>query len=210
MKIGEKFGKLTIVGIGDDYVLPCGQKNKSFICDCECGKQKRIRALHLKRGKIKSCGCIVLTRNGCGNMRIVKVWRGMILRCKENYSERHLYFDKGITVCKEWSETHKHFTKWAYENGYKKGLQIDRRDNSKGYSPENCRWVTSKVNCNNRDCTFYINYKDEKIALKMLLERLNRDSDYYTILGRIKRGMDHNTAIDKPIRTGNYKRNGRS
>ena len=44
--------------------------------------------------------------------------------------------------------------------GIKKGLQLDRRDNDKGYSPDNCRWVTSAVNNFNRRNVKGYRYKD--------------------------------------------------
>jgi hypothetical protein len=59
-----------------------------------------------------------------------------------------MYGGRGITVCNEW-EDYSTFKKWAMQNGYKEGLCIDRIDNFKGYSPDNCRWTTNKINCNN-------------------------------------------------------------
>ena len=39
------------------------------------------------------------------------------------------------------------------ENGYRKELTIDRIDNEKGYSPDNCRWVTWAEQSRNRRMT---------------------------------------------------------
>ena len=92
-------------------------------------------------------------------------------RCKENYIDSHIYFKKGISVCKEWENDFEPFRLWSIENGYSKGLQIDREDNSKGYSPENCRWVTPKVNCNNRDCTTMVSYKGTLVSFQCCFPR---------------------------------------
>ena len=60
------------------------------------------------------------------------------------------YGAKGIKVCQEWHDNPLAFMIWSYKNGYRKGLQIDRIDNDKGYSPDNCRYVTRQENMQNR------------------------------------------------------------
>lgn len=60
------------------------------------------------------------------------------------------YGGRGIFMCDEWLNSKALFVKWAKEAGHRKGLQIDRVDNDKGYSPKNCRWTTAKENSNNR------------------------------------------------------------
>jgi hypothetical protein len=204
---GDKFGKLEVISEANKIILPSGQKNRAFKCKCECGNEKIIRLVHLKRGRIASCGCIKNTQNCKSATYLHKVWRAVNRRCGKDYFENHLYYKKGITVCKEWSDTFINFEKWSINNGYKKGLQIDRIDNSKGYSPNNCRWVTSKINNNNRDNTIIVEYNNEKYPISLLLEKLNKKNNYSNILRRIERGWDVKKAIDTPIRKGNYKRN---
>ena len=81
---------------------------------------------------------------------LFNLWQTMKTRC-ENPKRKNFkrYGARGITVCEEWHEA-KNFVEWALSNGYKKGLQLDRIDNNKGYSPDNCRFVTATENSRNR------------------------------------------------------------
>lgn len=205
--IGETYGNLTVISEAERMRLPSGQKPRVFICRCICGTEKQVLGLHLVRGRITSCGCINRTMNGESQTPIGRCYKGMKDRCSPTYSERHIYFDKGIRVCEEWDKDYFAFREWALENGFKKGLQIDRIDNSKGYQPDNCRFVENLINVNNRDITFYVTYKGNKEAICLLLRRLNKLQHYTAITQRIKRGWEHDKAIDTPIKTGAYKRN---
>jgi len=89
-----------------------------------------------------------------------KMWKGMMERCglfgrvhTKNHIER--YIKRGITVCEEW-RNFQTFEKWALANGWKKGLQIDRIDNDRGYSPDNCRFVTPRENLRNKSNTIKV------------------------------------------------------
>ena len=66
------------------------------------------------------------------------------------------YGGRGIRLCEEWSNDFRKFKEWAEQAGYKDGLSLDRIDNNKGYSPENCRWVTMRVQGNNRSSNRYV------------------------------------------------------
>lgn len=206
-EIGLKFNRLRVLKEVEPYVLPCGQKNKAYLCVCDCGTEKIVRRLHLVRGKIKSCGCILRGPKdvkGDGNSLLKKVWRQMKSRCSSDHFENQFYYSKGISVCKEWFDDFNLFKKWALENGYEKGLVIDRSDNSKGYNPENCRWVTQLVNNMNKDNTIFITYNGEVKPLMLILTEKKIRHNMGAIRGRIKRGWDPQKAIDTPIRNGNY------
>jgi len=84
---------------------------------------------------------------------IYKAWDSMRQRClNPSHASYARYGGRGITICAEWLDSSA-FLKWAASSGWSKGLQIDRIDNDKGYSPSNCRWVTCRVNQQNRNST---------------------------------------------------------
>ena len=88
------------------------------------------------------------------------VYRGMLKRCgqyragrnyrdAETYKSYRNYGGRGIKVCDEWLNDPNAFYAWALTNGYRVGLQIDRKDNNAGYSPDNCWFVTRSRNMRN-------------------------------------------------------------
>jgi hypothetical protein len=73
----------------------------------------------------------------------------MKFRCSkkyENNKDYKYYGGRGISVCPEWENDPVEFYNWCIENGWKKGLQIDRIDNDGNYEPGNCRFVTTQEN----------------------------------------------------------------
>lgn len=55
---GQKFGLLTVLGRGDDYISPDGKRRVRWRCQCECGGTALCQTGTLKHGKAKSCGCL--------------------------------------------------------------------------------------------------------------------------------------------------------
>lgn len=87
---------------------------------------------------------------GLSGTKLYASWANMKARCYDPKTNRfECYGGRGIGVCDEWMEFRPFFD-WAIANGYKLGLSIDRIDNDRGYSPDNCRWVTRKAQQKNK------------------------------------------------------------
>lgn len=143
--------------------------DSTWLCECKCGTKKIVLGKGLRTGKSRSCGCMKKEElrerrfvHGKHETRLYRIWHHMILRItNENEKSYKYYGGRGITVCKEWSESFVEFEKWAIENGYAENLTIDRIDNNKGYSPDNCRWATRKEQSNNTRRNYYLTYQGE-------------------------------------------------
>ena len=88
-------------------------------------------------------------------------------------------------MCEEWRNDFVSFMNWSYKNGYKEGLSIDRIDNSKGYSPENCRWVEWAEQANNRTSNIRFTYKGETKNLKQWCNFFGKN--YVLVRNRIRK-----------------------
>lgn len=75
-------------------------------------------------------------------------WTNMKNRCYGTGKNTKGYKDRGITVCDEWKNNFYSFQQWCITT-YEKGKSLDRIDNDKGYSPENCRWATPQEQSDN-------------------------------------------------------------
>ena len=169
---GQTFGRLTVIreyGRSKDGKI-------MWLCRCDCGGEVVVTSDHLRSEHTQSCGCLQRersTKHGCTNKNWYTAYRNMMRRCGhlEGASERDLrdYRDRAITVCELWQKSPLDFGDWLFAHGWHKGLQIDRIDNDKGYSPDNCRVVTPKENNNNRRDTLRL---DDGTPLAMLCSSL--------------------------------------
>lgn len=131
--------------------------------------------------------------------RLKAVWAGMKNRCTNaNCPQYGDYGGRGITVCEEWSNSFAAFKQWALNNGYKQGLAIDREDNDKGYVPENCRWITQKLNCRNTRKNLLLTAFGETKCLSEWIEDPRCSVSKQCLSIRLKRGWGVEAAITKP------------
>lgn len=155
-----------------------GNKVRFALFECEhCGKQLEKQKTNGLRDF--SCGCIRYElasksnqKHGDSNKKseyhnLFRIWANMRGRCNRTTNQDYKYYgEKGIIVESIWDD-YLEFKKWSLLNGYEKNqnLQIDRIDGNKNYCPENCRWVTPKVNQRNRDCVILNEEKAEEIRI---------------------------------------------
>jgi superfamily II helicase len=143
-----------------------GRKNLCKECDNEA-RRSRDRSEYLKIYQEKNKERIKRYRDKYYQMvsqtaryNLQHVWKNMTGRCyNPKHASYHNYGARGITVCNEWRNNKEGFIQWGTENGWQKGLQIDRIDNEGHYNPDNCQFITKKQQARNtrRTTTNYIN-----------------------------------------------------
>lgn len=198
---GKKFGMLTCVCIGEKDKSGKTQWNVF----CECGAKKLVRLNDLRSNKVTSCGCkrIALSKkHGLHSHELYMTWYGMIERCRNSNHVGFLrYGGSGIDVCERWAESINNFIDDMGERPSKLHT-LDRIDNTKGYSKENCRWATKKEQSRNRKDNVYVVYNGINILLKDLSELKNIN---YQVLHRrlFISGWDIEKSINEIVKTKN-------
>lgn len=97
-------------------------------------------------------------KHGQRHTRLYDIWRCMKQRCNNPKTNRfNRYGGRGITICHQWNKFEA-FYDWAMNSGYADNLTIDRKDTDGNYESNNCRWVTERVQQNNRSNNRYIEF----------------------------------------------------
>lgn len=167
---GNRYGRLVVIKRGNN----AQNGSVKWICQCDCGKTIEVYRSALQSGLTKSCGCLCTEINskihkhhGYRKTRIYSIWSNIIDRCENpNNSHYSYYGGRGIRMCDEWRKKPLSFIEWAYANGYDESAHygectIDRIDNDKGYSPDNCQWVSNLKQANNKRNNIYVTYNGE-------------------------------------------------
>jgi hypothetical protein len=202
--LGEKYGKLTVKEISDYR----GKNNRDiyYICDCDCGnKNIQVMGTSLRRKNkptlnCKECGDKKKVKHGMKGTRLYKIWDSMKQRCfNANNEYYYRYGGRGITISDEWLGKcgFNNFMEWSYANGYNENLTIDRKDNDGNYEPSNCRWVSMKIQANNKSINKLIEYKGITKTLSQWAEEF--DIPYVTFVKRIDSGWDIERALKEEV-----------
>lgn len=197
---GQRFGRLVVKNFSH-----FNTKHVAYwVCMCDCGKKRIVSRNNLTSGHTKSCGCLaqeidsmLFFKHGGRKTRLYKIWCGIKDRCKNKNRDCYKnYGGRGITICNEWENDFSVFQNWALNHGYKQDLSIDRIDNNKGYTPENCRWTTNIEQQNNKRNNILINFCGRTQTLKAWCTELNLK--YHAIYLRICR---YKWSIEKAFMT---------
>lgn len=205
---GMKFGRWTILNrAGND-----GQRAATWLCRCDCGTERVIRGYALRYGHTRSCGCLqseqVAGRNrkhDGSHSRLYRIWNSMKKRCSNpNDPAYKNYGGRGIKVCDEWSKSFSDFRDWAISSGYDENAEkfvftIDRIDVNGNYCPDNCRWATPKMQCNNRRNNRNIIFRGECHTISEWSSIAGTPQD--VIRYRLKAGWSTERAITEKVRT---------
>lgn len=182
--VGNKYGKLLVVGRGETYVSPNGRKLGRWKCYCDCGNTTQVLGISLKASSAstKSCGCLsrqsaskrTKIRNrthGMSKHSVYHIWHNIKNRCyNQDCSVYKHYGARGIRLYEPWHDLVV-FAKWLEDNLGPRPTSkysLDRIDNDKGYEPGNLRWATKKEQIDNRRKVYSFNETVFAIAAKKL------------------------------------------
>lgn len=191
---GLTVGNISVLRLGE--LVPGGDRR--WICRCgACGSEFRARGKDLRRGDYVSCGCLVVARcrgfkysHGKSGTPLHRKWKQMRSRCTNDAG----YVLQGVKVCERWDS----FKAFAEDMApsWKPGLTLERNDNSKGYSPDNCCWVPMREQSRNRSNLLKVTYGGKEIYLWKAAELLGLSRK--AMYARYSRGIRPPRLFDPP------------
>lgn len=193
---GVRFGRLTAISSHGK------NKQKRWLCLCDCGNQSRVSISQLTTGKTSSCGCLQKERTSAARSShrmsdtpLYNVWKGIKKRCLNTKDKAwHCYGGRGITVCDRWRMD---FAAFVSDMGPRpRGMTIERIDNDGPYSPQNCRWATRMEQMNNLRKSVFVKVGSETLTLSQWGRKFGLHAG--TIRLRIRAGWGNADAVSTP------------
>jgi hypothetical protein len=176
------------------------------LCKCYCGNETWCTRYQLKNDTKKSCGCLKKQafdgirfsgiKHGKCKSRFYNVWRNIMRRCYEpTFPNYKTYGGRGITVCSEWRDDRVKFIEWAEKHNLPADFSIERIDNDKEYSPENCTWIPRVEQAKNKQQTYWVTYNGSEMCLSDFAIKHGNGLHESTIRYRLQTGYSPEDAI---------------
>jgi len=151
-QIGEYVNGFRVL---EDYAYTISRLTRWALVECKvCKRRYDVAVNNLKYRK--HCGCMKKDVIACkyvkSHPQLAQSFRHMMTRCyRKNSQDYYNYGARGIVICDEWLEDRNRFCEWSLLNGFENGkkLSIDRIDNNKDYSPDNCKWSNATTQARN-------------------------------------------------------------
>lgn len=186
-----RYGKLKFVEVA-------GRKNRKalWLMQCRCGGSKVVHADNVKSGRTTSCGCeqrrlarTRQTKHGMTKTPTYQSWYAMLQRCKRNTN----YIGR-VAVCKRWLD----FANFYADMGVRPdGLTLERKNNAKGYSRDNCKWATRAEQNRNTRHNVMLTHKGVTLCAADWARKIGIDPK--TFRARRARGWTLQQMLETPL-----------
>lgn len=209
IETNTRFGRLVVVVASERVGKGRGTGKTYSVCQCDCGTRKDVCDASLLYGRTTSCGCYrkeqaraATTTHGRTTSdgkrtKEYSAWLAMRARCEDERSETYRnYGGRGIFVCKRWMGKTGFASFYADMGPRPEGGTLDRIDTNGNYTPDNCRWVTRKVQQNNRRCNRRLTHNGETMTITQWASRVGISQQ--GLGNRLKRGWSLSQALSRP------------
>lgn len=201
---GRRYGRVVI----ERVIFPHPNSIKGAMCECicDCGNRYTRSRETIMAGKTNTCGCLrkensaralkARAKHGMEGTKTYSAWRSMKRRCLSKRCKSYPdYGGRGITVCEKWMDFRGFFEDMGIAQ---EGMTLERKDNNKGYSKENCVWASQKDQANNKRNTTFITHDGITRSLAQWAEffGIGRKLLWF----RLKRGWSFEESIARPGR----------
>lgn len=207
--VGKRVAAATIAGEAAPRVTP-SREWRQWRLACDCGESFTADVNLISAGRVNRCGaCAKLAlrarqwRHGCASQARgtrgtpeYEIWGGMKRRCQnKNNKDYPRYGARGIGICERWQT----FENFLADMGQRPTLEhsIERKDNARGYEPDNCVWATLDVQAQNKRSNRKVPWRGRSVCISALAREAGLDKG--TLAKRLNSGLSVEAAVTIPL-----------